>query len=108
MTTEKINLLPFPVRPTCGHDWCVVDDGPEHPWHYSQPEGPRTIDEDEDVISAAVARRFRAIGADMVEVLVWDLDDGGRTMLLSPDEADALAQALTDLARQCRDAQEDR
>ena len=91
--TDPLNLLPFAVRPHCWYAWCVVDD-PTHDLHLSRAEGPRTLDEDGDTTEAAYARAHQVAGLAMVETGLWNLEEGGRKEMLTPDEARELAEAL--------------
>lgn len=93
------------LRPaaTCANDWCT-DLEPDHLTHVSNHTGPQTVDEGE-VTSAAVARMHRmGDTTNLVELLLWNRDEGGRRELLTPDEADELAHSLTHWAAQCRTA----
>lgn len=96
----NLDLLPFPLRPHCDLPWCVVDE-PDHDVHLSRAEGPQTIEHDK-VTAAAYARAHRVAGADLVEFGIWSDEEGGRAALLSPDEAEHLAEALTRWATTCR------
>lgn len=98
---RALSLLPFPARPSCGVEWCVVDD-PDHRVHFTQSEGPLTRDDNDEVVSAAVSRMVRMADATIVEVLIWGQGEGGRSSLLTPDEADELAEALTHWAAKAR------
>lgn len=96
------NILKFPSRPACGHRWCVNSEI-GHEQHFGAPEGPRTYDEDGDVVDATFARIHRFAGRmNFVQLGLWEIDEGGRTTLLNADEAEELAAALTRLAAECR------
>ena len=95
------NVLPFPLRRHCAQSWCIVDE-PEHVTCLSRADGPQTIDEGQ-VTAAAYARLHRfADRCNLVEIGLWSEDEGGQRELLTADEAEELAAALTHWATEAR------
>lgn len=95
------NVLPFPLRRHCAQSWCIVDE-PDHDTCRSRADGPQTIDEGQ-VTAATYARLHRLAGlSNLVEVGLWSEEEGGRRELLTPDEAEELAAALTHWATEAR------
>lgn len=91
--SDAIDLLPFPLRPRCGIEWCC-NDAEGHYLHLSRKDGPQTLDEDGQPTAYAYVRAHRVDVTPVVEVGIWSRAKGNRDHLLSPDEARRLSDVL--------------